>query len=81
MGTEPSTGTIGRTVVVATWLLVLAVAGRPVWAGVLLGVVLLLVWVSPYLQATNRRPGRVARPNRAPTGESTVTLWWYGSDR
>jgi hypothetical protein len=53
---EPSIRTVGRTAVVAIWLLVLAVAGRPVWAGVLLAAVLLLVWASPYLLASNRHP-------------------------
>ena len=65
MGAEPSIRTIGRTVVLATWLLVVAVAGRPVWAGVLLGVALLLVWASPYLLVENRRPRKspvVAHP-------------------
>jgi hypothetical protein len=50
-----STRTIGRTVVVAAWLLVLAVAGEPDWFAALLAVALVLVWASPYLLATNRR--------------------------
>ena len=45
----------GRTAVVSTWLAVLAVAGRPVWLAVLLGLVLVGVWVSPLLSATTRR--------------------------
>ena len=67
MGREPSIRTVGRTAVVAVWLLALAVAGRPVWAGLLLGAVLLLVWASPYLLATNRRlvVDRVAARPRA----------------
>jgi len=67
MSREPSIRTVGRTAVVAVWLLVLALAGRPVWAGVLLGAVLVLVWASPYLLATNRRPAEspvVARPQQ-----------------
>jgi hypothetical protein len=67
MDSKPSIRTVGRTAVVATWLLVLAVAGRPVWAGVLLGVALVLVWASPYLLASNRRQvqGRVgSRPQQ-----------------
>jgi len=56
MRPEPSVRTVGRTAVVAAWLLLLTVAGRPVWAAVLLGVVLVLVWASPYLLASNRRP-------------------------
>ena len=45
----------GRTAVFSTWLAVLAVAGRPVWLAVLLGLVLVGVWVSPLLSATNWR--------------------------
>jgi hypothetical protein len=67
MGREPSIRTVARTAVVTTWLVVLAVAGRPAWAGVLLGVVLVLVWAAPYLLVTNRRPRKspaVAGPAR-----------------
>jgi hypothetical protein len=66
MGREPSIRTVSRTAVVAPWLLVLALAGRPVWAGVLLGTVLVLVWAAPLVLATNRRPAesRVAREPR-----------------
>ena len=69
MGPEPSVRTVGRTAVVATWLLVLAVFGRPGWAAVLLGVALVLVWASPYLLAANRR--RPVRPvvSRADSAE------------
>jgi type IV secretory pathway TrbD component len=56
-----ATRTIGRTVVLASWLLALAVAGDPNWLAALLGVVLGLVWVSPYVLATNREP-LVRRP-------------------
>jgi hypothetical protein len=45
----------GRTAVVSTWLAVLAVAGRPVWLAVLLGLVLVGVWAAPLLSATTRR--------------------------
>jgi hypothetical protein len=51
--------TVGRTVVVAAWLLVLAVAGEPFWLVALLGTLLVLVWMSPYLLATNRSQLRV----------------------
>jgi hypothetical protein len=51
----------GRTAVVSTWLAVLAVAGRPVWLAVLLGLVLVGVWVSPLLSATNRRSAQTRR--------------------
>jgi hypothetical protein len=61
MYASPSTRTVGRTVVLATWLLVLAVAGRPVWGALLLGVALVLVWASPYLLVTNRRPSSIER--------------------
>ena len=61
MQSAPSTRTIGRTVVLGTWLLALAVAGRPVWGAALLGVALVLVWASPYLLATNRRPSPRSR--------------------
>jgi hypothetical protein len=66
MGHEPSARTIGRTVVVASWLVALAVAGRPAWAAVLLGLFLVLVWASPLLLATNRRsPARgLVTPHR-----------------
>jgi len=64
---EPSVRIVGRTVVLGGWLVALAVAGRPGWAAVLLGVALVLVWASPYLLATNRRsparrPATPARP-------------------
>jgi hypothetical protein len=64
-----TTRTIGRTVVVAGWLLVLAVAGDPAWLAVLLGVVLVLVWASPYLLVSSRHPA-TRRAN-----EATVTVW------
>jgi hypothetical protein len=63
------TRAIGRTVVVAGWLMVLAVAGDPVWLAVPLGAALVLVWASPYLLLTNRRPAA----RRA--GEASVTVW------
>jgi hypothetical protein len=62
---EPSVRIVGRTVVLGGWLVALAVAGRPAWAAVLLGVALVLVWASPYLLATNRRsPARRPAPAR-----------------
>jgi hypothetical protein len=67
MDRKPTVATIGRTVVVGTWLLVLALAGRPVWGALLLGAVLVLVWASPYLLASNRRPAQTPvapRPSR-----------------
>jgi hypothetical protein len=47
--------TIGRTAVVGSWVVVLAVAGRPAWLALLLGLVLVGVWVSPMLSSTNRQ--------------------------
>ena len=62
---EPSVRTVGRTVILGGWLVALAVAGRPAWAAVLLGVALVLVWASPYVLATNRRfPARWPAPRR-----------------
>ena len=70
MDPQPSIRTVARTAVVATWLFVLALAGRPVWAAVLLGAVLVLVWASPYLLAA---PGDRRRP-RAWPGATRVQL-------
>ena len=56
MRSPHTTRTVGRTVVVAAWLLALAVAGEPIWLVLLLGTLLVLVWLSPYLLVTNRRP-------------------------
>ena len=59
MRSPHTTRTVGRTVVVAAWLAVLAVAGEPFWLVALLGTLLVLVWMSPYLLATNRSQLRV----------------------
>jgi hypothetical protein len=61
MRSPHTTRTVGRTVVVAAWLLALAVAGEPIWLVLLLGTVLVLVWLSPYLLVTNRQRPRVFR--------------------
>ena len=42
-----SVRTIGRTVVVGGYLVAVAIAGRPVWLAVLLGICLVLVWAAP----------------------------------
>lgn len=55
MGAPVSTAAIGRTVVLAGYLLVVALVGRPVWLAVLLGAVLVLVWAAPLLLAPQRR--------------------------
>ena len=63
-----ATRTLGRTVVLAFWVLVLVVAGDPAWLVLLLVAVLALVWASPYLLVANRRPAvRHA-------GEASVTV-------
>jgi hypothetical protein len=46
--------TVARTAVVGSWIVVLAVAGRPVWFAVLMGLVLVGVWAAPLLSATTR---------------------------
>jgi|GraSoiStandDraft_5_1057265.scaffolds.fasta_scaffold261088_1 hypothetical protein len=55
MGHPLSTATIGRTVVVGGYVLALALAGRPVWLAVLLGLTLVLVWAAPAVLAPPRR--------------------------
>jgi hypothetical protein len=62
-----TTRTVGRTVVVAVWLLALAVAAEPAWLAVPLGLALVLVWASPYLLVTNRRAAA-----RRPVGRPAV---------
>jgi hypothetical protein len=52
--------TVARTAVVGSWIVVLAVAGRPIWLAVLMGLVLVGVWAAPLLSATTR--GAVLRP-------------------
>ena len=55
MASPISVRAAGRTAVVSSWLAVLAVAGRPVWLAVLLGLLLVGVWAAPLLSATTRR--------------------------
>jgi hypothetical protein len=50
--------TIGRTAVVASWLVLLVVAGEPTWLTLLVGAALVLVWASPYLLVASRRERR-----------------------
>jgi|1186.fasta_scaffold141644_2 hypothetical protein len=57
-----STRTIGRTLVVGGYAVVLAVAGRPVWAAVLLGIALALVWAAPLVLNPTRHRGPVVAP-------------------
>ena len=49
-----SVRTTGRTVVVGGYLVAIAVAGRPVWLAVLLGICLALVWAAPVVLAPPR---------------------------
>ena len=56
-----ATRTIGRTVVLGTWLAVLAVAAESAALAVLLGVALTLLWAAPFLLVSNRHP-RTPRP-------------------
>jgi len=61
MSPPHTTRTVGRTVVVAAWLAILAMAAEPVWLAALLGLALALIWVSPFLLVTRRHP-RAPRP-------------------
>jgi hypothetical protein len=54
MGHPITVRTAARTAVVGSWVLVLAVAARPGWVALLLALVLIAVWASPLLSATNR---------------------------
>lgn len=58
------TRAVGRSTVVLGYLVALAIAGRPAWLAVLLGVALVLVWASPLLM-TRGRPTR-GRPRSRP---------------
>jgi hypothetical protein len=67
--------TVARTAVVGTWVLVLAVAGRPGWLAALLSLALVAVWASPLLSVTGRRamlpvasPELAVEPREAGTG-------------
>jgi hypothetical protein len=70
-----STAAIGRTVVVGGYVAAVAVAGRPVWLAVLLGIALVLVWAGPLVLAPPRprsavlpMPVPVVEPNEARRG-------------
>ncbi|GAA3176731.1 hypothetical protein GCM10010531_33040 [Blastococcus jejuensis] len=64
------TRAVGRSTVVLAYLAALAIAGRPAWLAVLLGVALVLVWASPLLM-TRRRP---LWARHGLSGESRVTM-------
>jgi hypothetical protein len=75
MGHPVSTRTVGRTVVVGGYLVAVALAGRPAWLAVLLGVTLVLVWAAPlvlapppYRSAAVPAPIPVVRPKEAGPG-------------
>jgi hypothetical protein len=55
------TRTVARSVFVVAYLGALAVAGRPAWLAALLGVALVLVWLSPLLMTRGHRATR-SRP-------------------
>jgi hypothetical protein len=63
MSRSVSTRFVASSGVAAIWLLVLAIAGRPLWLAVLLGLAVVLVWLSPFLLASNRH--RLAAPATA----------------
>jgi hypothetical protein len=67
-----STSTIGRTVVVGAYLVAVVVVGRPVWLAFLLGLLLVGVWVAPFVLNPQRRQDRigvrVVRQKRARPG-------------
>lgn len=56
MARPVSVATIGRTVVVGGYLVAVAIAGRPVWLAVFLGICLVLVWGAPLVLAPPRHP-------------------------
>jgi hypothetical protein len=67
-----STSTIGRTVVVGGYLVAVVLVGRPVWLALLLGVLLVGVWVAPFVLDPPRKQGsigvRVVQQKRARPG-------------
>jgi len=73
MGQPGSGAMIGRGVVVGAYLLALAVAGRPVWLALLLGVALLLVWVAPQLVDPARHSAAVLDRRRRPPRRPGLT--------
>jgi hypothetical protein len=52
-----STSMIGRTVIVTGYLLAVVLVGRPMWLAFLLGMLLVGVWVAPFVLNPQRRPG------------------------
>ena len=65
----PSLATVCRTAVVLGYLVALALAGRPGWTTVALGLALVAVWVAPLLvRHARHRAALHARPAEAPAG-------------
>ena len=63
----PSLPTVCRTVVVLGFLMALALAGRPGWSTVGLGLALVAVWLSPLVvRHARHRAALHARPAEAP---------------
>jgi hypothetical protein len=75
MGHPVSTRLAARAVVVTVYLVVLALAGRPGWLAVLLGLALGAVFAAPFLLATNRRRAAPEGPGLPVAGrrESTTS--------
>lgn len=65
MDRSMSVRTTGRTVVVGGYLVAVAIAGRPVWLAVLLGMTLGLVWAAPIVLAPR---GTARPPSGRPSG-------------
>jgi hypothetical protein len=65
MGHPVTTRAIGRTVVVGLYLA--ALAGRPIWLAVLLGVALALVWAAPVLLAPPQSRPSAASGSASPS--------------
>jgi hypothetical protein len=55
MGHPVSTRFVASSAVAGSWLVALAIAGRPFWLAGLLGLAVVLVWAAPFLPATNRK--------------------------
>ena len=70
MGRFGSTRFIPGNAIAVMWLLVLAIAGRPIWLAALLGLVIVLVALAPMLLAGRRladhRLGAPARVDMPP---------------
>ena len=61
-----SARTVGRTAVIGGYLVVLAVAGRPIPLAVLMGLLLVAVWAAPLVLTPHRAAGPVVVPPPVP---------------